>query len=159
MCDHCGCRAYPRIAELTAEHEEILTLAWVLAEAERAGEPLPAEELAALTRMLDIHVVKEETGLYPELVHRQDLSASQLAELETEHEEIHQTLILAHFGRREYYALAAHIEVEESELFPSAMFGFEDEDWEALDVAFRAADAMLVQPAQPAHHGSSTVPL
>lgn len=31
MCDHCGCRAYPPIAELTAEHVEILRLAEPLA--------------------------------------------------------------------------------------------------------------------------------
>lgn len=37
MCDHCGCRAYPPIAELTAEHEAILALAEPLAVATRHG--------------------------------------------------------------------------------------------------------------------------
>lgn len=32
MCDHCGCRYFRAIAELTADHEQILELAWQVAE-------------------------------------------------------------------------------------------------------------------------------
>lgn len=35
MCDHCGRRAFGPIAELSAEHETILLLAWPIAEATR----------------------------------------------------------------------------------------------------------------------------
>ena len=73
MCDHCGCRAFPPIAELTAEHEEILERGWSVAEAERAGRTPPAGEVYELVGLLDVHVRKEETGLYPELVARGDL--------------------------------------------------------------------------------------
>jgi hemerythrin-like domain-containing protein len=139
MCDHCGCRAFPPIAELTAEHEKILQRAWAVVEAERAGRTPPASEVDALVRLLDVHVRKEETGLYPELIARGDLSADQLAELEEEHRELHRALTAANFDRRAYYALAAHIEVEEMELFPAAMFGFDDEEWDAMDGAHRAA--------------------
>ena len=37
-----------------------------------------------------------------------------------------------------FYALAAHIEVEEHELFSAAMLGFDEEEWEALERAHRA---------------------
>ena len=30
MCDHCGRGQFPAIAELSAEHEEILRVAWAL---------------------------------------------------------------------------------------------------------------------------------
>jgi hypothetical protein len=139
VCDHCGCRAFPPIAELTAEHEEILARGWALAEAERAGRPPPPAEVDALARLLDVHVRKEETGLYPELIARGALSADQLADLEQEHRDLHDRLSVARFDRRAFYALAAHIEVEEMELFPAAMLGFDDEEWDTLDGAHRAA--------------------
>jgi hemerythrin-like domain-containing protein len=139
VCDHCGCRAFPPIAELTAEHEEILARGWALAEAERAGRTPPAAEVEALARLLDVHVRKEETGLYPELLVRGGLSAEQLADLEQEHRDLHDTFTAARFDRRAFYALAAHIEVEEMELFPAAMLGFDDEEWDAVNGAHRAA--------------------
>ena len=67
MCDHCGCRAYAPIAELTAEHEEILTLAWSLVEATRQERQPDQEVVDHLLARLDVHVAKEEYGLYPEL--------------------------------------------------------------------------------------------
>lgn len=139
MCDHCGCRAFPAIAELTAEHEEILARGWDLAEAGRAGRVPPGAEVDQLLGLLDVHVRKEETGLYPELIANGALSADQVAELEAEHRELHGALIAARFDRRAVYALAAHIEVEEMELFPAAMLGFDDEEWDAMDSAHRAA--------------------
>jgi hypothetical protein len=141
MCDHCGCRAFPAIAELTAEHEQILARAWALAEAGRVGRTVAPAEVDELARLLDVHVLKEETGLYPELIARRRLSADELADLEAEHRDLHDSLNAATFDRRAFYALAAHIEVEETGLFPAAMLGFEDEDWDALDGAHRAARA------------------
>jgi hypothetical protein len=139
MCDHCGCRAFPPIAELTAEHEEILERAWAVAEVERGGRTPPAAEMDELVRQLDLHVRKEETGLYPTLIARGGLTADQLTGLEEEHRELHRTLTTAGFDRPAFYALAAHIENEEMELFPAAMLGFDDEEWDALDDAHRAA--------------------
>lgn len=141
MCDHCGCREFPPIAELTAEHVEILDRAWALAETTRAGQPLPPAEVAVLSRLIATHALKEETGLYPELIERGGLAADQLAELEREHREILEALAEPHFDRRTYYELAAHIEVEEMELFSSAMLRFDEEEWDAMDEAHRAAAA------------------
>ena len=36
MCDHCGCREFRPIAELSMEHEQILEAAWELSEQHRA---------------------------------------------------------------------------------------------------------------------------
>jgi hemerythrin-like domain-containing protein len=132
VCDHCGCRAFPAIAELTADHETILSLAWRLAEAARRGDttdPTARDELLAI---LDAHVVKEETGLYPLLLAAGDLSVETSGTLEDEHRTLRAALTGASFGRRDYYALAAHIEEEEMELFPAAMFAFDDDEWDDL---------------------------
>jgi hypothetical protein len=42
---------------------------------------------------------------------------------------LHDALAAAVFDRPAFYALAAHIQVEEMELFPAAMLGFDDEEW------------------------------
>lgn len=139
MCDHCGCREFAPIAELTAEHEEILERAWSLAETERAGRTASRRDLDELLQLLEVHVAKEETGLYPQLVARGALAGDTLAELEDEHVQLHAALRSEGFGRRAFYALAAHIEVEEMELFPAAMLGFDDEEWDAMTDAHVAA--------------------
>lgn len=135
MCDHCGCRAFSPIAELTAEHEVILGLAWELAEA-------PVHEGAVRDRLLavlDPHVVKEERGLYPRLTDAGRLDAAHGNELEDEHRDLRATLLDGSFDRRAYYALAAHVEEEELELFSSAMLAFDEDVWAELDAVHEAA--------------------
>lgn len=142
MCDHCGCHEFPAIAELAAEHETILSLGWQLAATTRqdvADDSVRDE----LLRQLDIHVTKEETGLYPLLLAVGDLSVDASKALEHEHRTIREALTVGTFDRRDYFALAAHIEAEELELFPIAMFAFDDDIWEQLQVAHHdAADAV-----------------
>jgi hypothetical protein len=150
MCDHCGCRAFPPVAELTAEHEEILSRAWALAEATRACRLPPTRDVDELVRMLDVHARKEETGLYRELADLGALGADQLADLEEEHRELHDALTSTAFDRRAFYALAAHIEVEEMELFPAAMLRFDDEEWLAMDAAHDRAEVFPQHPIDTA---------
>lgn len=137
MCDHCGCREFPPIAELSAEHEEILRVAWEVAE--HGG----VAESDALLGMLAVHVAAEETALYPLLVAGGDLDAEHSAELEAEHAGLKAALLAGTFDRRTYYALAAHIEEEEMELFPAAMFGFDDDAWARLASTDRFVDVIV----------------
>lgn len=132
MCDHCGCREYPAIADLTEDHEVILALAWHLAEANHDGAPADDDVRAELLAVLDLHVAKEETGLYPLLLEQGDLSFETSRTLEDEHRTLREALTGDAFDRRDYYALAAHIEEEELELFPAAMFAFDDDEWHEL---------------------------
>ena len=132
MCDHCGCREHPAIADLTADHEVILALAWHLAEADHAGERPGSGVRSELLALLDLHVAKEETALYPLLLAQGDLSPETAQTLEDEHRTLHGSLTGDRFDRRAYYALAAHIEEEEMELFPAAMFAFDDDAWHEL---------------------------
>lgn len=138
MCDHCGCRSIPAIAELTFEHEEILERAWVVAEA-HGGQEAPAA-LERLLEVLDRHVEKEERGLYPLLTETGDLTPAARQAFEAEHAEIREVLLAGGFDRHWYYALAAHAEAEENELFPVALFGFDDVDWEEMDSVHRSVD-------------------
>lgn len=134
MCDHCGCRAFAPIAELTAEHEEILRLAWEVAE---SGDKTSSTSLTPLLAALDMHVRKEETGLYPLLTQVGRLPAEQLEALEADHVDTRAALVRGEFGRDEYYALAAHVEEEEIELFSAARFTFDEDEWGRLEAAHR----------------------
>ena len=129
MCDHCSCRSFAPIADLSEDHETILAMAWAIAE-DPAHDPEPVRALLAI---LDPHVAKEELGLYPRLVEAGDLAPDSLAALEEEHRQLRARLTSNEFDRRDYYALAAHIEEEELALFPAAMFAFEDETWDELE--------------------------
>lgn len=144
MCDHCGCRAFPPIAELSAEHETILHLAWRLAEAHPAGQPTNAGLRRDLVDLLEQHVTKEETGLYPAILSTGGMSADAVSRLEGEHRDLHRALLEGDFDRRDFYALASHIEDEEMELFPIAMMRFDDAEWAATGHAHRALRASSI---------------
>jgi hemerythrin-like domain-containing protein len=145
MCDHCGCRSIPAIAELTFEHEEILERAWVVAEAQGSDDAPSAVE--RLLEVLDRHVEKEEHGLYPLLTETGDLTPAARQAFEAEHAEIREALVAGGFDRQRYYALSAHAEAEENELFPVALFGFDDVDWEQMEAVHRSVDAR--RPGSP----------
>ena len=141
MCDHCGCRNVGPTAELTAEHDEILALAWQLAESQRTAAPVPPDLVQRLLDLRARHSLKEERGLFPLVLESGDCSPDQIAHLEQEHREQRAVLEGGTFTRDDYYALAAHVEEEEFELFPMAMFGFDDTMWDEMDAIHRAVDA------------------
>ena len=146
MCDHCGCRQYPPIAELSVEHEQILEVAWALSEHQRTAGVTDGPLRDRLVTMLGIHVEAEEVALYPLLSDCGDLDPSDRRRLEEEHAQIGATLYDGTFDRRAFYELAAHIEEEELELFPLAMFGFDDDDWAVLAATPRFLDTASVVP-------------
>jgi hemerythrin-like domain-containing protein len=138
VCDHCGCRSIPAIAELTFEHYEILERAWAVVESQ--GTERSGAAVERLLEILDRHVEKEEKGLYPLLGETGDLSPANREAFEAEHAEIREELLAGTFDRRAYYALAAHAEAEEDELFPVALFGFDDVDWTQMEAVHRSVD-------------------
>ena len=62
-----------------------------------------------------------------------DLTVERSGALEAEPETLRAAIIGGTFDRRGFYELAAHIEEEELELFPAAMFGFDDDAWSDLE--------------------------
>lgn len=115
-------------------------MAWALAETLRTGGTPTQPECDALIALLDLHVVKEETGLYPELLDARGVSAQQVEELEQEHRDIRNKLVSGSWGRRDYFELAAHTETEETELFPMTVFGFDADDWDEMGRHHREAE-------------------
>ncbi|HVV35143.1 MAG TPA: hemerythrin domain-containing protein [Acidimicrobiales bacterium] len=143
MCDHCGCREYPPIAELTAEHEAILALAEPLADAIRHQRPVDEPGRARLVELLDLHVTKEEAGLYPLLIAVTGDAADAFAHLEAEHAELFAALEQRSFDHLALYALQRHIEEEEEVLFNAALFRFDGDAWDDLESAHRHVEQAL----------------
>lgn len=141
MCDHCGCREYSQILELHEEHEQILAMAWAVVLKLEGGESIGIDDVRDLVAMLDIHVAKEEFGLYPKMVEVGELGETLLGELEAEHADIRRSLMSFEYDRKDYYELAAHIETEEEELFPLTVFSFDDDDWDELESMERKAQS------------------
>lgn len=140
MCDHCGCRDVGPTAELTAEHDEILGLAWQVAEAQRRGQAPDQRVVGRLLEVRERHSTKEERGLFALVLEAGDCTPEQISTLEQEHLEQRAILEAGTFTRDDYYALAAHVEEEEFELFPMAMFGFDDAMWDEMDSIHRGVE-------------------
>jgi hemerythrin-like domain-containing protein len=146
MCDHCGCRKVGPTAELTREHEELLVLAWQVGEAD---DPLDADGRQALAAFAELHrrhSEKEELGLFPLVLEAGDCTPEQIATLQAEHVALTHRLESGQFDRADYYALAAHIEAEETEVFPMAMFGFDNTMWADMERAHRLVDGSEPAP-------------
>ena len=144
MCDHCGCRAFPAIAELTAEHEAILGLAETLADATRHHRAIDVEERGRLIAVLQTHVAKEEAGLYPLLIAEMGEDADAFDHLELEHRELFDAIDADSFDHLALYALQRHIEEEEEVLFSGALFHFDGDTWDDLDAVHREVDRSVL---------------
>ena len=91
MCNYCGCREFPLVGRLSAEHEAIANAAGRLRTAARAGgaDALPA--LDALSALLIPHTTVEEQGLFAELRAEGSLVEA-VEQLCAEHDDIHGVL-------------------------------------------------------------------
>jgi hemerythrin-like domain-containing protein len=134
MCNHCSCRDYAPISDLTAEHERILALATALAEA-TPERPLTDGARDELVTLLHLHVDKEEAGLYPILLDAAGWPTDTFDDLEEEHRELFEAIGADRFDRLALYALQRHIEEEEEVLFSAAVFHFDGDTWDDLAAA------------------------
>ncbi len=136
MCDYCGCRSRPLIAQLGHDHDRLRSLVRDLRRAldrDPAGVAAPAGRLAA---MLEAHSALEEGGLYVEL-DRAGISPDQLLD---EHATVDATVRAAADGhgeatalRKALHTLDDHITREEYDLFPGAHQLLADDAWDRLE--------------------------
>lgn len=135
MCDHCGCREYRPIAELTAEHGTILGIAEALADATERSIPFPPADRARLRALLISHARKEELGLYPLLIAQSEDEPSAYDHLVDEHREVILAIDAGRFDHLALYALQRHIEEEDEGLFTRSTFFFDGDTWDAMSAA------------------------
>ena len=141
MCDYCGCRRSGPTAELAREHEELRELDEAIYDALRAGED-PGDRFPQFVRLLEMHAVKEEIGLF---VHAQThpALAGQIDTLCQEHDDLREWLADGPRGPRVMDALRlllTHIDDEEYDLFPHVFHQLDPEQWEEIELAHRAVE-------------------
>ena len=152
MCDYCGCRRSGPTSELTAEHERLLELGDELHSALHDRTDA-TETFAEFVRLLQMHAAKEEIGLFVHATASTPLG-DRIAALCREHEDLHRWLADGFNGRHVPEALrllVTHIDDEEYDLFPHIIHALDPEQWDEIELAHRAVDAVWATPAQ---HGA-----
>ncbi|MEP7194720.1 MAG: hemerythrin domain-containing protein [Actinomycetota bacterium] len=142
MCEYCGCQQIATIADLTREHDAVVTLVGQIRVA------LPAqrrEDVAAYCQqILDVlapHTVVEEDGLFPEMAAE---FPDHIEVLRSEHREIEKVLGEATDGfpqdptwpdRLEgaLFLLREHILKEQDGVFPAALVSLDPDQWERIE--------------------------
>lgn len=145
MCDYCGCRRSGPTAELAAEHERLLELGERL---DRCRDAPDAVETVALfeefVRLLQMHAAKEEIGLFLQAKASTPLG-DRIDALCEEHEQLHAWLAHGPGGPHVLDALLLlirHIDDEEGDLFPHVFHALDPEQWDEIELAHRAIEAV-----------------
>jgi hemerythrin-like domain-containing protein len=142
MCEYCGCQDIPAIADLTAEHDGIRTVARDAQRAAAAGDhPAAVETAGRLRALLEPHNRIEELGLFPAM-------AGEFAEhtdrLVAEHRNLEEALGELTSGQpatpgweqrlsAALHDLFEHILREQDGLFPATLSVLTPERWDTLD--------------------------
>ena len=143
MCDYCGCRRSGPTAELAAEHERLTELGDTIYNALRDGNDASAV-FAEFVALLQMHAAKEEIGLF---VHARSSTPleDQIDVLCREHDDFHRWLADGPTGRHVPEALrllVTHIDDEEYDLFPHIFHALDADQWEEIELAHRAVEAV-----------------
>lgn len=148
MCDYCGCRRSGPTKELADEHIRLLELGDALDDALHEGTDATAifEEFS---RLLQMHAAKEEIGLFVAASELAPL-APQITVLCKEHEDLHRWLADGPGGAKVPDALRlliTHIDDEEHDLFPHIFHALDPEQWDEIELAHRAIEAVWEAPS------------
>lgn len=138
MCNYCGCREFPLIGQLTAEHEAIANAAGRLRTAINSGADNRIDLLDDLLALLMPHTATEERGLFLELRAEGSLTEA-VEQLCDEHDDIHGVLSTVDRAAPHWPAVLAaldrlhrHIDNEEHGLFPAAVIALPISAWDRL---------------------------
>jgi hemerythrin-like domain-containing protein len=152
MCEHCGCRGVPPIAELMDEHLALLELSGEVRRHLVAGDRSAARRsLEEAGRLLDRHVSREEAGVFTALKDQGDFVEA-VEDLEAEHVTFDRQLAaldestadFADSVERLLGELAEHIDKENLGIFPVAVVTLGAAGWETIGRAHRAEPSFLV---------------
>jgi hemerythrin-like domain-containing protein len=114
-----------------------------------------ATVFAELVRLLQMHAAKEEVGLF---VHAKESTplGDQIDALCREHDDLHRWLADGPGGEHvpeALHLLVTHIDDEEYDLFPHIIHALDPEQWDDIELAHRAVEAVWDEPLD---HGGTT---
>lgn len=145
MCDYCGCRESGPTSELADEHVRLQALSVRIAAGMTAKQDI-GEVFEEFATLLELHAAKEEVGLFPKVKDLKVLD-DQIVQLVAEHDLLHRQLGAGPGGHDVPAALkllAQHIDDEEYDLFPHIIHALDPEDWEEIELAHRAVEAVFL---------------
>jgi len=152
VCDYCGCQEVRAIADLTAEHDRIVTLSGEARRALHAGAlDLAADRARDITAVLGPHTLVEEGALFPAMAEEY---GDHVLGLLDEHRIIEAVLARADDGtptdhawpgllERALTLLREHILKEQDGLFPAALATLGPAQWDEVDAARDRVDAAI----------------
>lgn len=142
MCEYCGCQALSAIADLTREHDDIVTLISRVRSAHVTGDHAATARLARqIAAVLGPHTAVEEQGLFPPLAAE---FPDHVAKLIAQHRYIDGVLGEAAAEvpadstwparlMDALHVLREHILAEQDAAFPAALASLGTADWEAIE--------------------------
>lgn len=142
MCDWCGCDKIRTVAELTEEHDQVISLIGDVLKAISSNEiDVVAEVVRHMIDILAPHTEVEEDGLFPAMAEH---FPGNVARLVDEHRHIETVLNEALNGTPSdpswpkrlsdiLTLLRLHIIREENDLFPSAQQFLDPEQWVVIE--------------------------
>jgi hemerythrin-like domain-containing protein len=151
VCEHCGCRGIEAIAELMDEHYALLDEGQAVRRELSAGSRATAlEHLARFVEHLDVHVRREEEGVFAALRAESDF-VDEVEQLESEHRGFDAALAGLDPGDPELERrvtdllrdLDDHVERENLGIFPVSAVTLGASGWELVDGARQAHPTFL----------------
>ncbi|MBE1496279.1 hemerythrin-like domain-containing protein [Amycolatopsis lexingtonensis] len=154
MCEYCGCQSLTAIADLTREHDHVVTLISHVRAAHARGDVEEMADLAGrIATVLGPHTAVEEEGLFPALA--ADFP-DHVAELTAQHRLIENVLGAAADGVPAdplwptrlidtLHVLREHILAEQDGVFPAALGHLDTADWDAIEEVRRRVGTGLVK--------------
>ncbi len=154
MCEHCGCRGVEPIAELMDEHYGLLDRSVEIRKALGVHDTdLAVTALTRLVRELDIHVRKEEVGVFAALRDQREF-VDEVELLEGEHIALDESVRrldprAPDFSERVHRLLdelAEHVERENLGIFPVSVVTLNRDGWATVEAARQAHPTWLNRP-------------
>ena len=167
MCEYCGCRGVPAIAELMDEHTALVDQAHHVRQDLNAGRPTAAmSRLADLVADLERHVRREEDGIFRAMRAAGEF-VDEVDALESEHRDLEAVVAGLETGSADFETqvvqllddLAVHVEREDLGIFPVSVITLGASGWAVVDQAHSTSPSFLLDPVgepQPSHDEEST---
>jgi hypothetical protein len=154
MCEYCGCRGVPAIADLMAEHAALVDQAGHIREALTAGDrPAAMSGLTSLVARLTGHVRREEDGIFTALRSTGEY-VEEVDALEDEHRDLEATIAGLDIGAPDFAVrvnqllddLDVHVQREELGIFPVSVVTLGAAGWTVIDEAHARTPSFLLDP-------------
>lgn len=142
MCEYCGCQQIAVIAELTREHDAVVSAIGTVRAQLTDGDLLAAVDTCRrIAELLGPHTVVEEEGLFPAM---SDGFPAHVEALRAEHRQIEAVLSECAGGVpndpswparlvRTMHLLREHILKEQDGVFPAALASLDSTEWERIE--------------------------